>query len=47
MWEILGEDVAEHVIIRVTDDGSGIGAALLAASHSASLAIDNDNIQLP
>lgn len=36
--QILGEDVAEHVIIRVTDDGSGIGAALLAASHSASLA---------
>ncbi|KAL1555212.1 Hexokinase-3 [Salvia divinorum] len=41
MGEILGEDVAEHVIIRVMDDGSGIGAALLAASHSASLAIDS------
>ncbi|XP_057790277.1 hexokinase-3-like [Salvia miltiorrhiza] len=42
--QILGEDVAEHVIIRVTDDGSGIGAALLAASHSASSA--TDSIQL-
>lgn len=41
MGEILGEDVAEHVVIRVMDDGSGIGAALLAASHSASLAIDS------
>ncbi|KAH6810725.1 hexolike 1 [Perilla frutescens var. frutescens] len=33
--QILGDNVAEHVVIRVTDDGSGIGAALLAASHSA------------
>ncbi|KAL6499272.1 Hexokinase-3 [Orobanche hederae] len=45
MGEILGEDVAEHVIIRVTGDGSCIGAALLVASHSASLAIDSK--QLP
>lgn len=36
MGQILGEDVAAHVIIKVTDDGSGIGAALLAASHSTS-----------
>ncbi|XP_042000892.1 hexokinase-3-like [Salvia splendens] len=41
MGEILGEDVAENVVIRVMDDGSGIGAGLLAASHSASLAIDS------
>ncbi|KAK2979198.1 hypothetical protein RJ640_024640, partial [Escallonia rubra] len=34
--EILGEDVAQHVILKVMEDGSGIGAALLAASHSAS-----------
>lgn len=34
--EILGESVAENVVIKVADDGSGIGAALLAASHSAS-----------
>ncbi|XP_061374117.1 hexokinase-3-like isoform X1 [Gastrolobium bilobum] len=33
--EILGEDIAKHVILKVTeDDGSGIGAALLAASYS-------------
>ncbi|KAL8545111.1 hypothetical protein ACS0TY_005346 [Phlomoides rotata] len=36
MGQILGEDVASHVVIKVTDDGSGIGAALLAASHSTS-----------
>ncbi|KAK6144067.1 hypothetical protein DH2020_020887 [Rehmannia glutinosa] len=36
MGQILGEDVAPYVVIRVTEDGSGIGAALLAASHSAS-----------
>ncbi|KAL3621986.1 Hexokinase-3 [Castilleja foliolosa] len=40
MGEILGDDVAAHVIIKVTDDGSGIGAALLAASHSVSAATD-------
>jgi len=32
--EILGEDIAKHVILKVTEDGSGVGAALLAASHS-------------
>lgn len=32
--EILGEDIAKHVILNVTEDGSGIGAALLAASYS-------------
>ncbi|OWM69171.1 hypothetical protein CDL15_Pgr025358 [Punica granatum] len=33
--EILGEEVAQHVILRETEDGSGIGAALLAASNSS------------
>ncbi|KAG5070293.1 hypothetical protein JHK85_002670 [Glycine max] len=33
--EILGEDIAKHVILKVTEDGSGIGAALLAASYSS------------
>ncbi|XP_028758878.1 hexokinase-3-like [Neltuma alba] len=33
--DILGEDVAKHVILKVTEDGSGIGAALLAASYSS------------
>ncbi|XP_073064801.1 hexokinase-3-like [Primulina eburnea] len=40
MAQILGEDVAPYVIIKVTEDGSGIGAALLAASHSASSVMD-------
>lgn len=34
--EILGEDIAPYVIIKSTEDGPGIGAALLAASHSSS-----------
>lgn len=33
--EILGEDVAQHISLKATRDGSGIGAALLAASRSA------------
>lgn len=33
--EILGEDIAKHVTLNVTEDGSGIGAALLAASYSS------------
>ncbi|GLT82145.1 hypothetical protein SLE2022_005550 [Rubroshorea leprosula] len=32
--EILGEDIAQHVVLRLTEDGPGIGAALLAASQS-------------
>lgn len=34
MTEILGE-VAPYVVLKVSEDGSGIGAALLAASHSS------------
>ncbi|EEE55981.1 hypothetical protein OsJ_04720 [Oryza sativa Japonica Group] len=33
--EILGEEVARNVTLRVTEDGSGVGAALLAAVHSS------------
>ncbi|KAB1228006.1 Hexokinase-3 [Morella rubra] len=33
--EILGEDIAQHVILKVTEDGSGTGAALLAATYSS------------
>ncbi|CAO1940890.1 unnamed protein product [Urochloa humidicola] len=33
--EILGEEVARTVALRVTEDGSGVGAALLAAVHSS------------
>ncbi|CAM6098379.1 unnamed protein product [Calypogeia fissa] len=32
--ELLGETAAKNVIIELSKDGSGIGAALLAASHS-------------
>ena len=35
MAEILGEEVSPHVILKVTEDGSGIGAALVAASNSS------------
>ncbi|POO01113.1 Hexokinase [Trema orientale] len=35
LTEILGEEVAQHVVLKVTEDGSGCGAALLAASHSS------------
>ncbi|XP_039028621.1 hexokinase-3-like isoform X1 [Hibiscus syriacus] len=41
LHEILGEDIARHVVINVTEDGSGTGAALLAASHSSSGSVDN------
>ncbi|XVF12100.1 hypothetical protein REPUB_Repub08aG0085200 [Reevesia pubescens] len=41
--EILGEDIAQHVILKVTEDGSGTGAAVLAASHSSRSV---DNVQL-
>ncbi|BBN14847.1 hexokinase [Marchantia polymorpha subsp. ruderalis] len=34
--ELLGEEVAKNVLIELSKDGSGIGAALLAASHSPS-----------
>ncbi|KAI3414665.1 Phosphotransferase [Psidium guajava] len=36
MVEILGEDAAEQVILKVMEDGSGIGASLLAALHASS-----------
>ncbi len=32
--ELLGEEVAHKIVIEHSNDGSGIGAALLAASHS-------------
>ncbi|KAK4741980.1 hypothetical protein SAY87_025568 [Trapa incisa] len=45
MIEILGEDLAQHVILKVMEDGSGIGAALLAASNSAGHDAD-DTLQM-
>ncbi|KAF3450683.1 hypothetical protein FNV43_RR06772 [Rhamnella rubrinervis] len=38
--ELLGQEVSESVIIEHSNDGSGIGAALLAASHSQYLGVD-------
>ena len=43
MIEILGEEAAQHVILMVTEDGSGVGVALLAAKHSSNRV---DNVQL-
>ncbi|KAH9623781.1 hypothetical protein KSS87_008421 [Heliosperma pusillum] len=36
--ELLGDEVSETIVIEHSNDGSGIGAALLAASHSQYLA---------
>lgn len=38
--EMLGDEVAKSVIVTHANDGSGIGAALLAASHSQYLEVD-------
>ncbi|KAI3421721.1 Phosphotransferase [Psidium guajava] len=32
--ELIGEEIAQNILIEHSNDGSGIGAALLAASHS-------------
>lgn len=32
--ELLGEETASSIVVEHSNDGSGIGAALLAASHS-------------
>lgn len=44
MAEILGEERSGYVTLRVMEDGSGIGAALLAAAHSGSSV---DKVQSP
>ncbi|RRT82579.1 hypothetical protein B296_00010014 [Ensete ventricosum] len=33
--EILGDEVSPYVLLKVSEDGSGIGAALLAAVYSS------------
>ncbi|TKY60826.1 Hexokinase-1 protein [Spatholobus suberectus] len=38
--ELLGDEVAETIVIEHANDGSGIGAALLAASHSQYLGVE-------
>ncbi|TYI48275.1 hypothetical protein E1A91_D13G236000v1 [Gossypium mustelinum] len=40
LTELLGEEVSENIVIEHSNDGSGIGAALLAASHSQYIGID-------
>ncbi|GKU93985.1 hypothetical protein SLEP1_g7532 [Rubroshorea leprosula] len=44
LTEILGEDMAQHVVLRPVEDGPGIGAALLAASQSTQTV---DSVQQP
>ncbi|EXC11522.1 hypothetical protein L484_000821 [Morus notabilis] len=39
--ELLGEEVAGNILIEHSNDGSGIGAALLAASHSQYLEVED------
>ena len=34
LTDLLGEEAASSVVVKLANDGSGIGAALLAASHS-------------
>ncbi|WOL14620.1 hexokinase-2 [Canna indica] len=38
--EMLGEEASASVVIKLANDGSGIGASLLAASHSQYLEVD-------
>lgn len=38
--EMLGEEVSQNIVIEHANDGSGIGAALLAASHSHYLELE-------
>ncbi|KAF8407109.1 hypothetical protein HHK36_006234 [Tetracentron sinense] len=38
--ELLGDEVSESIVIEHSNDGSGIGAALLAASHSQYLEVE-------
>ncbi|XP_073262367.1 hexokinase-1 isoform X2 [Populus alba] len=38
--ELLGEEVSDNIAVEQSNDGSGIGAALLAASHSQYLEVE-------
>lgn len=40
LTELIGEEVSRGIVIEHSNDGSGIGAALLAASHSEYLGVD-------
>ncbi|KAF8400935.1 hypothetical protein HHK36_014238 [Tetracentron sinense] len=39
--ELLGKEISESIVIEHSNDGSGIGAALLAASHSQYLDVES------
>ncbi|AEC06935.1 hexokinase 2 [Arabidopsis thaliana] len=41
--ELLGDEVSESVEVILSNDGSGVGAALLAASHSQYLELEDDS----
>lgn len=38
--DLLGDEVSSHIFVEHSNDGSGIGAALLAASHSQYLEVE-------
>lgn len=40
--ELVGENLSESITIEQSNDGSGIGAALLAASHSQFKHLENE-----
>uniref|UniRef100_A0A0D9WIU0 Phosphotransferase n=1 Tax=Leersia perrieri TaxID=77586 RepID=A0A0D9WIU0_9ORYZ len=40
LTDLLGDDVASSVVTKLANDGSGVGAALLAASHSQYAEVD-------
>ncbi|XP_021277695.1 hexokinase-1-like [Herrania umbratica] len=40
LTELLGEEVSDNIVIEHSNDGSGIGAALLAASHSQYIEVE-------
>lgn len=40
--ELLGTEIADSLVIMHSNDGSGIGAALLAASHSQYLGVSEE-----
>ncbi|GLU09942.1 hypothetical protein SLE2022_267770 [Rubroshorea leprosula] len=44
--ELLGEEVSENIVIEHSNDGSGIGAALLAASHSQYVGLDSQYLEV-
>lgn len=46
LTELLGDEVSKNIVIEHSNDGSGIGAALLAASHSQYLGLDSQYLEV-